>query len=108
MAKDIVDRQRKGLALLKSSWTSEMEDPLYSVDLALIICNENAFKEGLLFLYEKLKLYKEVLSCYKQALDHEGLIACCKKLGDSSHGGDPSLWGDLLKLGILGKIALRK
>jgi hypothetical protein len=42
-------RQRKGLALLKSSWTSEMEDPLYSVDLALIICNENAFKDGLLF-----------------------------------------------------------
>ena len=101
-------RQRKGLALLKSSWTSEMEDPLYSVDLALIICNENAFKDGLLFWYEKLKLYKEVLSCYKQALDHEGLIACCKKLGDSSQGGDPSLWGDLLKLGILGKIALRK
>lgn len=83
-----------------------MEDPLYSVDLALIIFNENAFKDG--FLYDKLKLYKEVLSCYKQALDHEGLIACCKKLGDSSQGGDPSLWGDLLKLGILGKIALRK
>jgi hypothetical protein len=104
MAKDIVDRQRKGLALFKSAWTSEMEEPLYSIDLALIICNANAFKDGLLFLYEKLKLYREVISCYKQAHDHEGLIACCKKLGDSSQGGDPSLWGDLLKyFGELGE-----
>ncbi|KAM3367069.1 hypothetical protein ACQJBY_015998 [Aegilops geniculata] len=103
-AKDIVDRQRKGLALLKSAWTPEMEEPLYSVDLALIICNANAFKDGLLFLYEKLKLYKEVISCYKQAHDHEGLIACCKKLGDSTQGGDPSLWGDLLNyFGELGE-----
>jgi len=104
IAKNIVDRRRKGLALLKSAWTSEMQDPLYDVDLALILCNTHAFKDGLLFLYEKLKLYKEVISCYKQAHDHEGLIACCKKLGDSSQGGDPSLWGDLLKyFGELGE-----
>jgi len=77
---------------------------LYDVDLALILCNTHAFKDGLLFLYEKLKLYKEVISCYKQAHDHQGLIACCKKLGDSSQGGDPSLWGDLLKyFGELGE-----
>ncbi|KAG2565669.1 hypothetical protein PVAP13_7NG132300, partial [Panicum virgatum] len=100
IAKSIVDRRRKGLALLKSAWTSEMQDPLYDVDLALILCNTHAFKDGLFFLYEKLKLYKEVISCYKQAHDHQGLIACCKKLGGSSQGGDPSLWavwGDLLK-----------
>jgi len=104
IAKNVVDRRRKGLALLKSAWTSEMKDPLYDVDLALILCNTNAFKDGLLFLYEKLKLYKEVISCYKQAHDHQGLIACCKKLGDSSQGGDPSLWGDLLKyFGELGE-----
>ncbi|KAF8656769.1 hypothetical protein HU200_060493 [Digitaria exilis] len=104
IAKDIADRRNKGLALLKSAWTPEMEDPLYDVDLALILCNTHAFKDGLLFLYEKLKLYKEVISCYKQAHDHQGLIACCKKLGDSSQGGDPSLWGDLLKyFGELGE-----
>ncbi|KAJ6817823.1 vacuolar protein-sorting-associated protein 11-like protein [Iris pallida] len=56
----------------------------------------NAFKDGLLFLYEKMKLYKEVIACYMQAHDHEGLIACCKKLGDSTQGGDPSLFSDLL------------
>ncbi|OAY83369.1 vacuolar protein-sorting-associated protein 11 homolog [Ananas comosus] len=102
--KDCTERQRKGLALLRSAWTSEMEQPLYDVDLAIILCEMNAFKEGMLFLYEKMKLYKEVIACYMQSHDHEGLIACCKKLGDSSQGGDPTLWGDLLKyFGELGE-----
>lgn len=102
--KDRLERFKKGLALLKSAWTSEMEYPLYDVDLAVILCEMNAFKDGLLFLYEKMKLYKEVIACYMQVHDHEGLIACCRKLGDSTQGGDPSLWGDLLKyFGELGE-----
>ena len=81
-----------------------MEHPLYDVDLAVILCEMNAFKDGLLFLYEKMKLYKEVIACYMQAHDHEGLIQCCKKIGDSSQGRDPSLFGDLLKyFGELGE-----
>ncbi|CAI9754493.1 unnamed protein product [Fraxinus pennsylvanica] len=102
--KDCQERQRKGLLLLKSAWPSEQEQPLYDVDLAIILCEMNAFKEGLLYLYEKLKLYKEVIACYMQAHDHEGLIACCKRLGDSGKGGDPSLWSDLLNyFGELGE-----
>ncbi|KAK9285024.1 hypothetical protein L1049_024206 [Liquidambar formosana] len=97
-------RLEKGLRLLKSAWPSDLEHPLYDVDLAIILCEMNAFKEGLLYLYEKMKLYKEVIACYMQAHDHEGLIACCKKLGDSGKGGDPSLWVDLLKyFGELGE-----
>ncbi|OVA10630.1 Clathrin [Macleaya cordata] len=102
--KDRLERHKKGLSLLKTGWPSDLEHPLYDVDLSIILCEMNAFKEGLLFLYEKMKLYKEVIACYMQAHDHEGLIACCKKLGDSSKGGDPSLWGDLLKyFGELGE-----
>ncbi|KAL9249064.1 Vacuolar protein-sorting-associated protein 11-like protein [Drosera capensis] len=64
----------------------------------------NDFTDGRLFLYEKLKLYKEVISCYMQNHDDEGLITCCKRLGDSGSGGDPSLWADLLKyFGELGE-----
>lgn len=101
---DRQERFRKGLSLLKSAWTSEIEHPMYDVDLAIILCEMNSFKDGLLFLYEKMKLYKEVIACYMQARDHQGLIACCKKLGDSTQGGDPSLWGDLLKyFGELGE-----
>ncbi|KAL5540227.1 hypothetical protein UlMin_044467 [Ulmus minor] len=94
---DRMERQKKGLQLLKYAWPSELEQPLYDVDLAIILCEMNAFKEGLLYLYEKMKLYKEVIACYMQAHDHEGLISCCKRLGDSGKGGDPSLWADLLR-----------
>ncbi|KAG0447267.1 hypothetical protein HPP92_028386 [Vanilla planifolia] len=81
-----------------------MEHPTFDVDLAIILCEMNSFKDGLLFLYEKMKLYKEVIACYMQAHDHDKLIACCRKLGDSTQGGDPSLWGDLLKyFGDLGE-----
>ncbi|KAM3375257.1 vacuolar protein-sorting-associated protein 11 [Capsicum galapagoense] len=98
------ERRQKGLTLLKSAWPSELEQPLYDVDLAVILCEMNDFKEGLLFLYEKMKLYKEVIACYMQVHDHEGLIACCKRLGDLGKGGDPSLWADLLKyFGELGE-----
>ncbi|KAL0445249.1 UNVERIFIED_CONTAM: Vacuolar protein-sorting-associated protein 11 [Sesamum latifolium] len=102
--KDRQERHQKGLLLLKRAWPSDQEQPLYDVDLAIILCEMNSFKAGLLFLYEKLKLYKEVIACYMQAHDHEGLIACCKRLGDSGKGGDPSLWADVLKyFGELGE-----
>ncbi|KAJ0963548.1 hypothetical protein J5N97_028670 [Dioscorea zingiberensis] len=35
--RDRLERFQKGLALLKSAWTSEMEHPLYDVDLAVIL-----------------------------------------------------------------------
>ncbi|KAL5071891.1 hypothetical protein RYX36_022778 [Vicia faba] len=99
-----LERRKKGLGMLKSAWPPETEHPLYDVDLAIILCEMNAFRDGLLYLYEKMKLYKEVITCYMQAHDHEGLIACCKRLGDSVKGGDPSLWEDVLKyFGELGE-----
>lgn len=102
--KDCLERHKKGLQLLKNAWPPELEHPLYDVGLAIILCEMNAFRDGVLYLYEKMKLYKEVIACYMQAHDHEGLIACCKRLGDSGKGGDPSLWADLLKyFGELGE-----
>ncbi|GFY97710.1 vacuolar protein sorting 11 [Actinidia rufa] len=102
--KDRQETLQKGLCLLKTAWPSDLEHPLYDVDLAIILCEMNAFKEGLLYLYEKMKLYKEVIACYMQAHDHEGLIACCKRLGDSGKGGDQPLWADVLKyFGELGE-----
>ncbi|KAI3755662.1 hypothetical protein L1987_55467 [Smallanthus sonchifolius] len=101
---DHQERLAKGLVLLKHAWPSDQEQPLYDVDLAIILCDMNGFKEGLLYLYEKLKLYKEVIACYMRTHDHDGLIACCKRLGDSGTGGDPTLWADLLKyFGELGE-----
>ncbi|KAL3849162.1 hypothetical protein ACJIZ3_011044 [Penstemon smallii] len=107
--KERQERHQKGLLLLKSAWPSEQEQPLYDVDLAIILCEMNSVKEGLLYLYEKLKLYKEVIACYMQTHDHEGLIGCCKRLGDMGKGGDSSLWADLLKyFGELGEDCSRE
>lgn len=33
---------------------------------AAILCNMNSFNKGLLYLYDKLKLYKVVIACYMQ------------------------------------------
>eukprot|EP00252_Welwitschia_mirabilis_P014871 TRINITY_DN32924_c0_g1_i1.p1 TRINITY_DN32924_c0_g1~~TRINITY_DN32924_c0_g1_i1.p1 ORF type:complete len:645 (-),score=135.04 TRINITY_DN32924_c0_g1_i1:251-1915(-) len=97
-------RLNKALALLKSAWPSHEDHPRYDIDLAIFLSEMHQFKEGRLFLYEKMKLYKEVISCYMQDADHEGLIACCKRLGDASGGGDPMLWADVLKyFGELGE-----
>ncbi|XVF81467.1 hypothetical protein PTKIN_Ptkin15bG0157500 [Pterospermum kingtungense] len=52
--KDSLERREKGLHLLKIAWPSDLEHPLYDVDLAIILCEINAFREGLLYLYEKL------------------------------------------------------
>lgn len=102
--KNRLKRQEKGLRLLKNAWPADLEHPQYDVDLAIILCEMNGFREGLLYLYEKMKLFKEVITCYMQAHDHEGLIACCKRLGDSGRGGDASLWADLLNyFGELGE-----
>ncbi|XP_078435860.1 vacuolar protein sorting 11 isoform X2 [Wolffia australiana] len=91
------ERKRKGINLLKREWTSDMDQAMYDVDLAVILCEMNGVRDGLLFLYEKLKLYKEVVACFVQERDREGLIDCCKRLGDASQGGDPSLWVESLK-----------
>ncbi|XP_047307457.1 vacuolar protein-sorting-associated protein 11 homolog [Impatiens glandulifera] len=102
--KDHQERLLKGLRLLKAAWPTDLDQPLYDASLAVILAEMNGFKEGLLFLYEKMKLYKEVMACYMQDHDHEGLIACCKRLGDSGKGGDSSLWSDVLKyFGELGE-----
>lgn len=91
------ERLVKGLALLKSGWGPHEQQPRYDVDLAVVLCEMHKFRDGLLFLYEKMKLYKEVMACYMQDKDYQGLISCCKRLGDSSRGGDPSLWADVLQ-----------
>ncbi|MCO5583009.1 hypothetical protein L7F22_036915 [Adiantum nelumboides] len=92
-----VEQLRKGLALLKSAWPSHEQQPRYDEDLAVVLCEMHGFRDGLLFLYEKMKLYKELMGCYMQDKDYQGLIACCKRLADPSRGGDSSLWADILQ-----------
>ncbi|KAG0579723.1 hypothetical protein KC19_4G119500 [Ceratodon purpureus] len=93
---DQIERRAKALALLKLGWGSHEQAPRYDVDLALVMCQMHKFRDGLLFLYEKMKLYKEVLAVFMKDHDYQGLISTCKRLGESARGGDPSLWNDVL------------
>ncbi|CAM6025247.1 unnamed protein product [Sphagnum balticum] len=93
---DRTERLAKALALLKSGWGLHEQNPGYDKDLALVLCQMHKFRDGLLFLYEKMKLYKEVLACYMKDGDYAGLISTCKRLGDAGPGSDLSLWNDVL------------
>jgi hypothetical protein len=93
---DQAERRAKALSLLKLGWGPHEPTPRYDVDLALVLCQMHKYQDGLLFLFEKMKLYKEVLAVYMKGHDYQGLISTCKRLGDSVRGGDPSLWNDVL------------
>uniref|UniRef100_A0A2C9MAP2 Vacuolar protein sorting-associated protein 11 homolog n=1 Tax=Biomphalaria glabrata TaxID=6526 RepID=A0A2C9MAP2_BIOGL len=77
-----VDRERKTLDLLKNP------DANYDIDQALILCQMNNFKAGILYLYEKAHLYQQILRYHMEHLEHLHVIETCKKFGQQ----DPQLW----------------
>ncbi|GAB4818399.1 hypothetical protein N2152v2_005445 [Parachlorella kessleri] len=83
------------LDLLKRGWPPG-EDPRYDVDHVLVVCRMHGFREGLLLIYENLRLYREAAAVLMEAGDWEGLIAACERFGDPRTGGDPQLWHDAL------------
>lgn len=60
----------------------------YDIDLALVLCRNQKFKEGLIFLYEKLHLYNEIIEYYMENNEYDLIIKACKKYGAQ----DPNLW----------------
>jgi hypothetical protein len=57
---DRKERLKKALSLLKTGWPTHEPQPKYDPDLAVVLCQMHGFREGRLFLYEKMRLYKEV------------------------------------------------
>ncbi|KAL4418990.1 hypothetical protein ABPG77_004463 [Micractinium sp. CCAP 211/92] len=55
------------------------------------------FRPGLLFLYENMRLYRELAAVLMEAGDRRGLISACQRFGDARTGGDPQLWHDALE-----------
>lgn len=52
--------REQALELLKRGWQPGSE-PRYDPDQVLVLCRTRGFREGLIFLYEKLRLFREVL-----------------------------------------------
>ena len=53
-------RRAQALDLLKRGWPPG-DSAHYDPDHALVLCRMHAFTPGLLFLYEQLRLFREVL-----------------------------------------------
>eukprot|EP00887_Chlorella_sp_A99_P001223 scaffold14.g1223.t1 len=88
--------RREALELLRRGWPGGQE-PRYDVQRALVVCRLHGFSPGLLFLYERLRLYREAAGVLMESGDWDGLISTCEAHGDARTGGDPQLWHDALR-----------
>ncbi|CAG5986498.1 unnamed protein product [Menidia menidia] len=61
-------------------------------DKALVLCQMHNFKEGVLYLYEKGKLYQQIVHYHMQNEEYEKVVEACKRYGD--HEG--CLWEQAL------------
>lgn len=59
------DRYEKALNLLREGWATR-ESPKYDSEHVLVLCRMHGFKRGLVFLYERKGLLREVLQVYKK------------------------------------------
>lgn len=88
-------KREAALELLKRGWPMGAESK-YDTNHALVLCRMHGFSPGLKFLYEHMRLLREVLQVHMAAGDHPSLIEDCMRLGDASRGGDPQLWSEVL------------
>ncbi|XP_022091158.1 vacuolar protein sorting-associated protein 11 homolog isoform X2 [Acanthaster planci] len=77
-----LELHRKAMDLLQTS------DALYDIDQALVLCQMHNFKQGILFLYEKSKLYQQILHYHMENNEYDQVIDTCKRHGTQ----DPNLW----------------
>ncbi|KAK3522019.1 hypothetical protein QTP70_021383 [Hemibagrus guttatus] len=68
------DLQGAALSLLTS------ENTVF--DKALVLCQMHNFKEGVLYLYEKGKLYQQIMHYHMQNEEYSKVVDACKRYGD--------------------------
>uniref|UniRef100_A0A8B9R7R9 Vacuolar protein sorting-associated protein 11 homolog n=1 Tax=Astyanax mexicanus TaxID=7994 RepID=A0A8B9R7R9_ASTMX len=51
-------------------------------DKALVLCQMHNFKEGVLYLYEKGKLYQQIMHYHMQNEEYSKVVEACKTYGD--------------------------
>jgi hypothetical protein len=77
------DKMRENAAQLLT-----MPQAKFSDDQALVLCKVHNFRWGILHLYEKLMLYKDIVQYHMDNREYEMVVKSCKKYGDK----DPNLW----------------
>lgn len=63
-----------------------MQQPKYDPEHALVLCRQHNYRPGLVLLYDKKRLHREVLTVYMEAQDYDGLIAACIQYGGCCAG----------------------
>ncbi|KAL4227956.1 Vacuolar protein sorting-associated protein 11 [Mactra antiquata] len=76
------EREEKILKVLKNPEAN------YDLDQALVLCQMNNFKAGILCLYEKARLYQQILRYYMDHDSYDHVITTCKTYGNQ----DSNLW----------------
>ncbi|PFX15152.1 Vacuolar protein sorting-associated protein 11-like [Stylophora pistillata] len=56
----------------------------YDIDHALVLAQMHHFKAGILYLYEKAKLYQQILHYHMEQNEYSHVIDTCKKYGESN------------------------
>ena len=68
------------------------ESSNYDFKKAMILCQMNNFMPGVIYLYEKSRMFKQILVHYVTRKDSAKVIEICKKYGDE----EKNLWIDAL------------
>jgi len=53
-----------------------------------VLVQTHNFRAGILYLYEQLGLFQEIVQYHMENNDHDGVIRACKKYGET----DSNLW----------------
>ena len=85
---------------LEKKITNLLHQPsiLSSSDRALFLCQTHKFRSGVLLIYEKTKLYGEILQFYATENDFDRVITTCRRFGQQ----EPTLWVKALTLATSG------
>jgi len=92
------DYMHESNTLVKQKYSKRLMDLLqntesgYDIDQALLLCCMNNFQPGILYLYQKAKLYQQVLKFHMDQKDYNSIINTCKRFGTY----DPNLWVETL------------
>lgn len=68
------------------------ENATYDPHHALVLAQRYEFRDGVMLLLEKLKMYDEIIQYHMENKEFESIIRCCNKYGER----DPNVWIQVL------------
>lgn len=68
------------------------ENATYDPHHALVLAQRYEFRDGVMLLLEKLKMYDEIIQYHMENREFESIIRCCNKYGER----DPNVWIQVL------------